>query len=556
MSGLEITGVVLGVIPLFIAVSKAYGRQIGAVKHAASSKKSAQDIPPFIHKLKHLTKSVEEELDNLISCLSTLSQAEKEDFKTRDLVQWTENTHAELSRALQIFFPRPGDYEAFQRIIKGVMHALYRLVTKSRFLNIEQLQRKDPLKMIQKLKELQRDYNVSQMEFSERFKFFRSERGLNKCLKGLDYWRLELEKLMKKATPGRLTLSPPSPVVGPLPSYTPVREITKCLFASLHDRWDCNCVSANTALLSAHEARFSLADCVCPGTLSQDILEVGFHFIISTVAGQMARQWVEALVTAPIDARKVQGMYKDKESVTQICVATTRLADTPRCWTLVVERADPSLAQTQCSKVWRTHPCDKRFHPPGGLETARSLKAWLADPKNRPPEADIRILARTLSYSLLQLHESPWLGKQWNKNHLFFLCKPNGLPDLHKPYMNISFDEFPQTIETSNMDVMHSNPGILNLGILLIELHEWSPLDTPATEISLSALEERVKLWQGYTPAYQEAIISCLRLNNWVKAGVRVDLEDDAVQQGMYQNIIHRLESEVVPDGPWRGYRS
>lgn len=167
-----------------------------------------------------------------------------------------------------------------------------------------------------------------------------------------------------------------------------------------------------------------------------------------------------------------------------------------------------------------------------------------------------RKLAVMFAYSLLQLHESPWLSNQWDKDKIYFFYTPDGL-DFQRPYLKVSFDHLPDSGEEPDLDRFHPNLGILKLGTLLIEVHKWKTIESFRIESDLRDGQPTPNTDQDVAsrilndlddcfPTYQEAIKACLEVP-WVSAGSgsRVSLDDQATWSAVCGGVITNLQSEL-----------
>lgn len=172
-----------------------------------------------------------------------------------------------------------------------------------------------------------------------------------------------------------------------------------------------------------------------------------------------------------------------------------------------------------------------------------------------PPLTDRRRLALVFARSLLQLHESPWLSEQWDKQRMQFFFKGTGDLDIRRPFISTPFDQFPSGSEPPDLSRFHRNPGILKLGILLIEAHKWKPLETfytpddlkdghPTPNTDLQVARRILRTMDDCFATYQTAVDACLSVP-WVACGARVSLEDDETRNGMYTDVVEPLEKEV-----------
>jgi hypothetical protein len=174
---------------------------------------------------------------------------------------------------------------------------------------------------------------------------------------------------------------------------------------------------------------------------------------------------------------------------------------------------------------------------------------------NRPSLETQRKLALTFAYSLFQLHESPWLSSQWDKSHICFFHSVEG-PDLHRPFLSTSFEQFTLNPEPPDVNRFHRNLGILKLAILLLEIHKWKSIEefrTPADLINgmpnantdLGVAQRLLDGLDDCSPMYRGAIQACIDVP-WVPAGQRVSLEDAETWNGVFRDVIDPLETEFA----------
>lgn len=214
---------------------------------------------------------------------------------------------------------------------------------------------------------------------------------------------------------------------------------------------------------------------------------------------------------------------------------------------LLVE--DSELSQ----RIWRLSMREAQLQYPDASPTI-SFETLLRHPM--PSLIERRRLALTFAYSLMQLHESPWLSGQWEKRRVHFFGMASGAPDLTRPFLSASFDQFPRGPEPVDLRRFHRNSGILRLGILLIEVHDWKPLENfrdasdlidgqPTPNTDMEVARRVLTTLKGYCfETYTSAIEACLSVP-WVSSVSRVSLDDPETWSGMYRDIAQPLEKEV-----------
>lgn len=171
-----------------------------------------------------------------------------------------------------------------------------------------------------------------------------------------------------------------------------------------------------------------------------------------------------------------------------------------------------------------------------------------------------RILSVILANSLLQFCESPWLSKEWNKNHIsFFPSLETGGLDIQRPYLSTKFQETDVEEETDALYRVHPNASVLALGILLLEIE----LDTPIErERGAEDLDEEgmptvntdhfaaLRLFEGISDDFylnhRQAVAACLNCDFYDEESMEPSLDDPGFRQAVYNTIVRPLESELL----------
>jgi hypothetical protein len=175
-----------------------------------------------------------------------------------------------------------------------------------------------------------------------------------------------------------------------------------------------------------------------------------------------------------------------------------------------------------------------------------------------------RILAVILAHSMLNFCDTPWVGKNWDKNHLSFFkrkSKKGSQLDFHRPWISTQFDNTTATEDVDELYRIHKNPSVLALGILLLEIELRAGIEESATEDDLSPTGEVDCNTSLFTAErlletqiddmferYRNAIEACLKCD-FVEDGASTSLDDEDFQQAVYENIVVPLEEEL-----WIGF--
>ncbi|RYO94236.1 hypothetical protein DL762_000483 [Monosporascus cannonballus] len=160
-------------------------------------------------------------------------------------------------------------------------------------------------------------------------------------------------------------------------------------------------------------------------------------------------------------------------------------------------------------------------------------------------------LAVTLSSSVLQLHETPWLDENWGKDDILFI-KRSEKTAYHHPFVSQGIgrgDQRSSTITPPGMRRIIRNQTLYALGVSLIELWygksisqlhkpEDGPLGDSMTEfITADRLVD--ELYNEAGGKYSDAVRRCVRCDFDRRAN---SLEDIAFQRAVYEGVVAQLK--------------
>lgn len=112
MSGIEVAGLILGAIPLFVEACKAYKDNAAAAKQALRPANRDHQLHIFYQDFYFQTVLSKQQMHKIIDKLPLLSDERKRDIKTgRHINNWTQGT--DVSRALSRFFDNTELLDAF-----------------------------------------------------------------------------------------------------------------------------------------------------------------------------------------------------------------------------------------------------------------------------------------------------------------------------------------------------------------------------------------------------------------------------------------------------------
>lgn len=190
-----------------------------------------------------------------------------------------------------------------------------------------------------------------------------------------------------------------------------------------------------------------------------------------------------------------------------------------------------------------------------GVDT--SLASLLQRARKFRPKEKL-ILSVILANSLLQFCESPWLNKEWSKEHIsFFPSLSKQDVEILRPYLTIKFQNTELEEEIDPFRV-HPNPSVLALGILLLEIELESPIEGKRGEKDLdddgmptvnsdhfTALRLFEDMSDNLYKNYRQAIAACLKCDFYDEETGNPSLDDPHFRQAIYNTIVRPLEQEL-----------
>ncbi|KAF2121309.1 hypothetical protein BDV96DRAFT_627668 [Lophiotrema nucula] len=195
--------------------------------------------------------------------------------------------------------------------------------------------------------------------------------------------------------------------------------------------------------------------------------------------------------------------------------------------------------------------------PPSNPElwTVLTLRKVLQDTKFT--RQDRLRLAVTLASSVLQLHETPWLGENWSKDNIFFINRSDKTIYDH-PFVSQHFnqpDPASQNRVPSSISRIIRNQTLFALGVSLIELwygkalqelhkSEDGACDTGDPRIDLMTeycTADRVvdELYSEAGAKYSDAVRRCVRCQFDSRAS---SLDDLSFQKAVFDGVVAQLK--------------
>ncbi|KAL8996714.1 MAG: hypothetical protein Q9169_003829 [Polycauliona sp. 2 TL-2023] len=528
MSGIECLGLAIAVFPLVIEAAKSYKNGVDGIRDVLSKTRRDEGLEDFYQEVWMEMYLLDRQLRDTVDALPILTEDRKAGLlKAENLNQWT--LTSDVAEALHEQFNSETDLQAFMIIMGKIVQLLAQLI-KDETTHVDRKQM-DQAGMYQRLKafEQERRTQATSSTARERFRFWKKDKDRKTCLKALRTWNKNLMCLTevarrepvarKAATPSR---------AGPPPQ---LREVSKTLYKALARYWSCTCPAS-------HQAHF----CLSPREVSQAHSPSDFLFSTLSADGQSHPSWTQGTV-----------LLQTKEDACKYeCATMNRICDALRqgmgsqCLNFLVQDAGDEPT------VWQLRPQPKRATI---LDSgpAVSLHTLLSSSHHLPLIAK-RKLAVILARSLLQLHEGLWLGKDWSKQQITFICATTDDIDYQRPYVTTRFDATDQSVP--DFSLFHRNASILALGILLIEIHTGKPIEMYRSSKDLlngtdvnantdwTVADRVVKSLDDCSLGYKDAVQACLD-TSWVPAAQRVSLDDELTRNGLYNDVVRPLEDEV-----------
>ena len=167
-------------------------------------------------------------------------------------------------------------------------------------------------------------------------------------------------------------------------------------------------------------------------------------------------------------------------------------------------------------------------------------------------------LAIILASSVLQLHNTPWLGDHWRVDNIFFVTRADQIAYEH-PFVSQHFNQVKEKSQTHSVPPLISmiirNQALYALGVSLIELRygksiqelhkpEDGPLssdDPMAAFITEWKTADRLvdKLYSDVGHYYGDAVRRCIRCDFDRKSNC---LDDVTFQKAVYQGVVYILQ--------------
>ncbi|OMP83095.1 hypothetical protein BK809_0004476 [Diplodia seriata] len=524
MSGVEIAGLVLGIIPLVLAAADHQRKVYGAVTTTLRSRVKDEKLASQYQNLHNEVALLNLTIRDFIFDLPALSTGDKQDLLKLDEKLWKDD-RVELALSQKLGTSNTAFVDTLKTVLQCLDDVLSDRVLKLEKADIVQA----PRGLYAKLQFL-RTYGGDPKDLRGRIRFTSSNTKRNRALATLTEQNKTLERFIRHTAVAEEQQGPQTAQESEwkLPPRSRARNLIHSMYDAIARVWTshCNCPSP-------HEAMLSLCGCFA---WFADASDVELDLFISS-GSEAQRKWQESRVRVNEPPASTS---EGKIHVDSICaiVSTARQSNVAL---EVVYESNTLWHKARKRSTTIMEPCitlDQLLRH----ETSKKLK-------------ERRALAVLLAHSLLHLSDSSsWLKDEWDKTHIsFFPSAPDHL-NL-KPYLTTDFQALAESNGGSGMQ-LHPSPAILALGIVLLELQIWGPIESRRTAEDLTDdglvnvntnLMTAERVFQDADDEifenYRKAVRACLNCDFLDEHSV--NFSDDEFRKLVYENIVAPLEREL-----------
>ncbi|KAF1845080.1 uncharacterized protein K460DRAFT_405357 [Cucurbitaria berberidis CBS 394.84] len=586
MSGVEIAGLALAVLPILIAAAEHAKSRRLEPRRAEFMENLAFEITLLHMSLTRLAKGLSELSDELREKLSSpqASQDLEESWKSTEVV------HA-LKKRLG------SGHETFVVTVGAILACLEKLLEKKSLglSNEETTFAEQTYAKLDAIRHRTSSTPINALSHRVRFAIHEAKK-YGQILTKIKENNERLEKIVLWAAD--TVFATPELPKNSRPVGSPhiqLRPLMHTLHAALGGLWPCDCPGKHEARLCLLQHRDQRRDSMTTDTGEGDNVYFNMLMSLRSAENEPYCRWLESQLCialqediAPQPTRGVRFELDTTSSpiasgggIEMITISTgnteaalprrrrastaTRRKIEKLCHTLL--QAERNLCSPQIlfdgGCLWhvtskQTSRRSSRTLSVQGSEVDTSLASLLrGERKFRPKEK--RILSVILANSLLHFCESPWLSKEWSKEHIsFFSTAEKGGLDIHRPYLSTNFQAMVAEVEPDTFYRIHANPSVLALGILLLEIELDSPIER---ERGVQDLDEHgkpnvntdyfaaLRLFEGIADDiyqnHRQAVSACLNCDFYDEETMEPSLDNPEFRQAVYNNIVRPLEQEL-----------
>ncbi|KAF2115387.1 hypothetical protein BDV96DRAFT_659646 [Lophiotrema nucula] len=527
LTGLELA---LAVVPLIIAAAEHHRTVARKSKAVASSKANNEQLLQFYFEL----------YDELSLLRSTLNRVEG--TSTHSEVIQAYHPSGEASRAEHIRQALGTNAQAFESILNRILKSINNIHRLSSRLPEKDLN--DP--MFSKIEAFQVaiDKGETHRSLFGRIRFTMNEKSRTVALHQIQKGNKKLERLLG-ASAEEYDRSAHSRRKGAPVART--RQFSGALYHEMARKWPRSCCHIQ------HEAKLCLWTC-CSTEHNDgcgDILEM----VVAVPDRQRRRaSWQEStIIDSGSDLRTRRTVRFDAGESSPPLSPGRDIGSESLCTLLQQAQANRANLNIvyENGKLWqrRSSSGSLRLRSPKDV----SLQDLLRSEGRTWSLRDKWILAVVLAHAVLHCSDSPWLAPNWSKEHVsFFKNDSTGEAMLGRPFLKVDFGSHSAgESEDAGLFMAHSNPALLSLGVMLLEVYlgksiesQYLPEDlfdgNPNENTNLTTALRLLENADGdLVVGFRKAIKSCL---DWDVHGPE-DTGD--LRKRLYTAIVEPLEDAL-----------
>ncbi|KAF2181758.1 hypothetical protein K469DRAFT_691837 [Zopfia rhizophila CBS 207.26] len=481
MSGVEIAGISLAVLPLFISALEDYNESLDPVK---AFLRWERELPQFIRKLRNQHVHFAQTMRLLLEPITT-------EYELVDMLLdpggqlWKDE---EISKKLKDKLQE--SYQAYQSTIADVERIMKKIASKLDLDRAADVTQNDLEAML--VANPQKANN--KFEFKKRVRFGMSKRTIKGLLEELDDCNKELERFTNRSEKLETYRKATKPSFAT--RLQRIQAHAKNLHQVLLSSWTCECKSSHCSSLQLEQRGSLYASGLKkvkppPGGTSFTVLLQGDCWT-----------WQEAEIRIEEDgcAPPILPIAKSKVKTVSFSQPPPPYSATPYPTTMLTQTLEEvkdlcaSIQQlhksSTCigfsldsqSKLRGVYPIDARTEKPVASSEVVTLEELLNQPpllNGRPAKLSKKerySLAVTLASSTLQLNSTPWFPDQWSKKNIVFHRISTGtrLVDVEHPYVMSKLIEASHEAPNGapkSRGFHNKNTVLLALAVALLELY-------------------------------------------------------------------------------------
>ncbi|RDW63344.1 hypothetical protein BP6252_10889 [Coleophoma cylindrospora] len=327
-----------------------------------------------------------------------------------------------------------------------------------------------------------------------------------------------------------------------------IRKEACSLYELLAERWDCSCEHPHSAYLQLS---------FCGATKTSPVFDVLFSYLLNENPSQPWRK-------ISIQPGPRSGQLDDSHDL--LCSMLQDISQNEEHDKILFTSLDWQIK----SKVKESLALQK--------STVLQLKSLLKrDPKRSRRQMHLsglsekqrRQIALSLSYSILQFYDSPWMNEVWGEEDIHFLATVHdgNKLDISDPHFSRSFPQEGQealhrdsshAISSHFLDAHIPNKPLFALGIILLELclnmtfddlHDISSVDSgevDATKKYQIVMENLDRAFDEWGDGFGRVVQRCINPEFGIRPSEK-RLDFDKFRCLVYEGIVAPLEQDLKP---------